>query len=135
MNIQLNNKSLKILAFLTVFFGYISLQIGFFNNEDFVGGAKADYVTYRDWINLFLNDFKYYFFNYDELDERHSPVIIIYFTLLNKIGLSDTIIRYIHLNISVLVFYFFYKCLLIKLKKTNKYILILFAGLVFISQP
>ena len=107
MKIQQNQKFLVVLAYSIVFFGYVSLQIGFFLNEDFVGGAKSDYVTYRSFVDLFLKDFKYYFFNFDELGERHSPVIIIYFTLLNKIGFSDLVIRYIHLNISVLIFYFF----------------------------
>ena len=133
MTIKTNQNFLKLLSYLIIFISYLSLQLGFFYNEDFIGGAKADFVTYQNWINFFLEDFKYYFFNYDQLDERHSPVIIIYFTLLHKLGLSDIIIRYIHLNIAVLIFFYFYKCLKIKFQNTNTYLIILFSSLIFLS--
>ena len=133
MTIKTNQSLLKLFSYLIVFISYISLQLGFFYNEDFVGGAKVDFVTYQSWIKIFLEDFKYYFFNYDKLGERHSPVIILYFTLLHKIGLTDTIIRYIHINIAVLIFFYFYKCLKIKFQNTNNYLLILFSSLIFLS--
>lgn len=128
-NINLSKK----LIYLYIALLYFSIHIGFFFDEDFIGGAKADFITYKNWINLFLTDFNYYFFNYDELDERHSPIIIFYFTILNKLGISEEIIRYVHINISFLIFFAFFQCLKLKYKKFNKSILILFASLVFFS--
>ncbi len=112
---------------------YITLFIGFFLNEDLVGGASLDYVTYQDWVNLFSKDIKNSLLNYDELGERHSPIIILYLTLFKKIGLTDEITRLINLNISLVIFYFFYKCLCIKFPETDKKYFVILSSVIFLS--
>ena len=45
-------------------FLYFSLLVGFYFNEDFGLGYKADYLTYRNYIIMFENNFLYFFLNF-----------------------------------------------------------------------
>ena len=103
--------SIEKIVFLALYF---SIYIGFYFNEDFVGGALVDYVTYKDWIELFNQNFKENFLNYDKLGERHSPITIWYLLIFKKIGISDTLTRLININIILVIFYFFLKSLIIQ---------------------
>jgi len=122
--------SIEKIVFLALYF---SIYIGFYFNEDFVGGALVDYVTYKDWIELFNQNFKEHFLNYDKLGERHSPITIWYLLIFKKIGISDTLTRLININIILVIFYFFLKSLIIQFPDIKKKYLILLSCSIFLS--
>jgi hypothetical protein len=86
---------------------YLSLLYGFSIDEDLNGGAKPDFYSYVATANLFLNDFLNTFLNYDERNDRHSPVIIILISQLFKLGFEESSVRFISLNICLLNIVFF----------------------------
>ena len=73
------------------------------------------------------------FLSYDNLNHRHSPVYVIFLSLLVKLGVSFEFIRFFHLNLCILLIYFFYKCLKLKFKSIDKNILILLSTVIFLS--
>ena len=115
---------------------YISLIVGFFLNENLNLGAKPDwYFSDIPVIEAFSIDFKKTFFNYDFYGHRHSPVYLIFLSFLKSIGFDFDQIRFIHLNLSILLIYFFYKCLLLKFDDVEKNILLIFSFSIFCHQP
>ena len=81
---------------------YISLIAGFFLDENLNLGAKPDwYTTDRPVINDLSIDFQKTLLNYEIYNHRHSPVYLIFLSLLKKTGISFEFIRFIHLNISI----------------------------------
>lgn len=118
-----------------VFVGlYISLLIGFFFNENLNLGAKPDWYS-GDLI--VINDLsislKKTLLNYEIYGHRHSPVYLVFLSFLKKIGFSFDIIRFIHLNLSILLIYFFYKCLSLKFDNIEKNLLLIFSFSIFLS--
>ena len=118
-----------------VFVGlYISLLIGFFFNENLNLGAKPDWYS-GDLI--VINDLsislKKTLLNYEIYGHRHSPVYLVFLSFLKKIGFSFDIIRFIHLNLSILLIYFFYKCLSLKFDNVEKNLLLIFSFSIFLS--
>ena len=95
---------------------YLIFLSAFYINENSTGGAYQDYLGYKNLIELFLKDFKETFLTFDQYGERHSPLTIILLSLLYKLHLSDTFIRFIFFNFSIVSIIFFYKCLKIKFK-------------------
>ena len=112
---------------------YFSLIFGYSINEDLNGGAKPDFYSYVGTANLFANDFLNTFLNYDERNERHSPVIIILISQLFKLGFEESSIRFISLNICLLNIVFFYKCLRIKFKLVDPFYLKLLSFVILLS--
>ena len=84
-------------------------------------------------INDLSLNFKETLLNYESYGHRHSPVYLIFLSLLKKIGFSFDIIRFINLNISLLLILFFYKCLIIKFDRIEKSILLLLSLSMFLS--
>ena len=107
-----NNNSKQIIFIIY----YLIFLSAFLINENTTGGAYQDYNGYMSIIKLLINDFSGTLLSFDELNERHSPVIIILLSFLYKLELSDTVIRFIFFNFSIISVVFFYKCLLIKFK-------------------
>ena len=124
--------SKKTINFITLFF-YISLIIGFILGEDLNGGAKSDFIFYENIISNFSNNFKDSFLNYEKFNERHSPIMIIFLSLLTKINFDIELIRLINLHINLLTIYFFFKCLNLKFYQVNKNYLYLISLVVFVS--
>ena len=124
--------SKKTINFITLFF-YISLIIGFILGEDLNGGAKSDFIFYENIISNFSNSFKDSFLNYEKFNERHSPIMIIFLSLLTKINFDIELIRLINLHINLLTIYFFFKCLNLKFYQVNKNYLYLISLVVFVS--
>lgn len=120
---------------ITIFFVYYLVFLSaFLIGEDSSGGAIQDYTGYRGLIDLFIKDFTGTFLSFDQFNERHSPLIIILLSNLYKLELSDTLIRFIFFNFSIISIIFFYKCLVIKFKKVpGNYLLLL--SLVFFISP
>ena len=120
--------------FLLFFAFYISLVTGYVFDENLNYGALPDWEAgdYPVINDLSLN-FKETLLNYESYGHRHSPVYLIFLSLLKKIGFSFDVIRFINLNISLLLILFFYKCLIIKFDRIEKSILFLLSLSIFLS--
>jgi len=112
---------------------YISLVFGFFYGEDLNGGAKGDFLAYLNIINDFNDNFKDTFLNYERYGDRHSPLSVILLSQLFKFNLTEFSIRFISLNISILIIFYFYKCLKIVFKDVDKFFLQLLSLIIFLS--
>ena len=131
MNFNLSKTYNIIFIFVLL---YISLIAGFFLDENLNLGAKPDwYSTDRPVINDLSIDFQKTLLNYEIYNHRHSPVYLIFLSFLKKAGISFEFIRFIHLNISILLIYFFFKCLSLKFSNIEKSILLIFSFSIFLS--
>ena len=119
-----------ILVFLLLYFLFF---FGFYFNEDANGGSINDWKYNKFLINSFLNDFQYTFLNYDQYSTRHSPVFLILLTFLYKLNLTETTVRFLNLNFSLISVLFFYKCLILKYKEIDKNYLYLISFIFLIS--
>lgn len=126
-----NNFFDKEIVFLFVL--YLSLLIGFFLNENSTGGAINDYLNQKEISKLFALNFKETFLNYDNFSTRHSPVLIVFLSLFEKLNLSDFIIRLIYLHLNLILPIVFFNCLKLKFENVDKKILIILVSLIFLS--
>ncbi len=120
--------------FLLFIVFYITLIIGFIFDENLNLGALPDWEA-GDYpvINDLSINFKETILNYESYGHRHSPVYLIFLSLLKKIGLSFNEIRFLNLNVSLLLIFYFYKCLTIKFDKVEKGILFILSLSIFLS--
>tara|TARA_A100001015_G_scaffold12884_1_gene15175 strand:- start:351 stop:1613 length:1263 start_codon:yes stop_codon:yes gene_type:complete len=120
-----------ILLFITL---YISLIVGFFFDENLNLGAKPDwYNTDVPVLEALSSDLKKTLINYDIYNHRHSPIYLIFLSFFKSIGFDFNLIRFIHLNVCILLIYFFYKCLSLKFDHIEKNILLIFSFSIFLS--
>ncbi len=126
-----NNTYQKEILFLFVL--YSTLIISFFLGENSTGGAIPDYYTHHSISKKFSENFLSTFLSFDNYSTRHSPVLIMILSFFEKINLPDSLTRLIHIHICLLLPVFFYKCLNIRFKHTDKKILFLLSALIFIS--
>ena len=112
-----------------VFTLYLSLLLGLFLGEDFLGGAAIDYSKILiNKLSIFKEDLLYYFKNYKELNLRHSPIFqVIHIFFLNTFK-NDLVFRLINIHVNLLIIVFFYLSLKIKLKKN----LVILSAVLFI---
>ena len=82
-----NNFSYKEIVFFFVL--YLSLILSFILSENSTGGAILDYYNQKTISIQFANNFLDTFLNYDNYSTRHSPILIILLSYLEKINLSD----------------------------------------------
>jgi hypothetical protein len=132
----MKNVDLKKINYLIIFLIitlYSSLILGFYFNENTSGGALYDYQNQKLISERFANNFFYTLLNFNKEPTRHSPVLIIILSLLEKFKIGDYIIRLINLHFLILIIYFFYKCLKIKFKYTSNSTLILISSVIFLS--
>ena len=122
---------IKIVLFSAV--SYLSLITGFYFNESLNGGAYGDWVSSSAVIKDFSKNFFETLINYDNYGHRHSPVYLIFLSLFLKLDFSLDLIRLIHLHLSILLIFIFYKCLELKFKKIESTLLILLAFVIFFS--
>ena len=128
----LNNSTyLKETIFLLLF--YLTLIISFILGENSTGGAIQDYFNQKNASQGFASEFLKTFYEYDTFATRHSPVLIIFLSLFEKINLPDTSIRLIHLHLCLLLPFIFYKCLTLKFRGIDRNILIFLSCLIFLS--
>jgi len=125
-----NDFYIYLLLFLIL---YLSLIVGFFFDEDSTGGAFVDYQNQKGVTLDFAINFKDTLFNYDSYTTRHSPILIIFLSFLEKIKISDSFIRVIHLHMVLFLPLGFFLCLKEKFKFINNYYLSLLTGLIFLS--
>ena len=114
---------------LIVFALYLSLLLGLFLGEDFLGGAAIDYSKIlTNKLSIFKEDLLYYFKNYKELNLRHSPIFqVIHIFFLNTFK-NDLVFRLINIHVNLLIIVFFYLSLKFKLKKN----LVILSAVLFI---
>tara|TARA_B110001452_G_scaffold191507_1_gene161619 strand:- start:63 stop:1322 length:1260 start_codon:yes stop_codon:yes gene_type:complete len=131
MNDNFYKKNFGLIVF---FIFYLSLIFGFYIDENLNYGAVPDW-KYTDLpvINDLSFNIKKTLLNYESYGHRHSPVYLILLSLFKKIGISIDGIRLFHLNLSLLLIYFFYKCLVLKFSKIEKNILLLLSLTIFLS--
>jgi hypothetical protein len=123
----------KLNIIIIFFLLYLSLIIGFLFGENSSGGAVTDFNLRVSIINQFTDDFKFAFFNYNTLGDRHSPVLPIVIYIIQQLGLELSEIRFLHLHLLPLIIFFSYKCLIIKFSIIEKKILFLISCVFFIS--
>ena len=113
---------------------YLTLIFGFYFDENLNFGAipdwnQGDLPVIKDLsINI-----KKTLLTYESYGHRHSPVYLIFLSLFRKIGFSFDAIRLLHLNISLILIFFFYKCLVLKFDKVEKNILLILSLSIFLS--
>ena len=112
---------------------YLISILAFFLNLDPNGGAYLDYINQKRISNIFANDFLNSLFNYDKFSTRHSPVLLIILSFLEKANLPDLFIRLIAFHFCLLLPIFFYKLLSLKFENYNKKNLLLLTCLIFLS--
>ena len=126
-NLKFNNLYLFILF-------YISLVVGFYLGEDLNFGTTEDWFrTDFPVIKDLSSDLKNTLLNYESYGHRHSPVYLIFLSLLKNLGLSYDALRFVHLNLSILLIYFFYKCLVLKFNNVEKSLLVILSLSIFLS--
>ena len=135
----MKNSEQLVNRFVNLFFliGYLTIFIGFFYNEDSLGGAKGDYLYHLSISNNFslnfLETWKGYGHGETGLQTRNSPIFWIIISILNKF-LNHDFIRMLNTSVSLLICIFFFKCLCLKFKKIDKRILaIISCSLIFLS--
>ncbi len=125
-------KTQKISVFF--FLLYSSLLIGFYFDENLNFGAYFDWLyTDTPVINASADNLKNTILNYDNFGHRHSPVYLVFLGFLKKIGLSLDNLRFLHLNLSLLLIYLFYKCLNFKFNYVDKNIILILSFSLFLS--
>ena len=122
----------NLLIFFSLFL-YSSLIFGFVIGEDLNGGARMDFITTAKIAQLFAKDFNYNFLNYEELLERHSPVISMVIAKLIQIGLEIQTIQLIFLHICLFLCIYFYKSLRIIFHDVDKVWLKYLSLIIFLS--
>ena len=119
---------------LFAIFLYLTLIYGFYIDEDLNFGSIPDW-KYTDLpvINDLSLNIKNTLLNYETYGHRHSPVYLVFLSFFKKIGFSIDTIRFLHLNLSLFLIVFFYKCLVLKFSNVEKNILLLLSLSIFLS--
>ena len=91
--------------------------------------VRGNFPAIRDFSENFYKTF----LNYDDYNHRHSPVYLIFLSFFSRVGIDFDVIRFLHLNISIILIFLFYKCLSIKFKSADKNILFLLSLSIFLS--
>ncbi len=121
-------------TFLIFLFLYLSLIFGFYIDENLNYGAIGDWLhTDKPVIEALSKDIKKTLLGYESFGHRHSPLYLIFLSFFHKLNFSLDLIRFLHLNLSILLIYYFYKCLTFKFDQIDKSILLLISFSLFLS--
>ena len=82
----LKNRNYLIILFSIL---YISLLVGFFFNENATGGAIGDYSVKRTLIINFSENFIGTLLNFDQFEDRHTPVMTMYFSIFESLSYGE----------------------------------------------
>ena len=97
---------------LTYFLLYISLLLGFALQEDVTLGQIKDYLIHIEKADIFKKNIINGFLKYEEYPNiTHSPIYILYTIILENIFHNKILARLFNLHLSLLIPFFFYKCL------------------------
>jgi hypothetical protein len=131
MNTNLfSNHKFEILLFLLLYF---SLIVGFAYDENALGGSMGDYLNQKRISAKFSNNFYETFLNYNKETSRHSPILIILFSFFEKFKINDFAIRLFNIHFMLLIIYFFYKSLKLKINYLDKNKIVLISLVIFLS--
>ena len=121
-------------TFLIFLFLYLSLIFGFYIDENLNFGAMGDWFhTDKPVIESLSKNIKKTLLDYESFGHRHSPLYLIFLSFFYKLGFSLDLIRFFHLNLSILLIYYFYKCLTFKFDLIDKNLLLLISFSLFLS--
>ena len=112
---------------------FSTIIVGFILNEDSLGGAKNDFYSQLERTFYLKEDLLYHFFNYDDLENRHSPIFLVFSSIILSSFENVDFLRVIHLFLPILIYFFFYKCLKIRFNKIDSSKLAFISSLIFIS--
>ena len=125
-NVNLSKFTIPLILFSTII-------VGFVLNEDSLGGAKNDFYSQLERTLRLKEDLFYYFFNYDDLENRHSPIFLVFSSIILNSFENVEFFRATHLFLPILIYFFFYKCLKIRFNKIDSSKLAFISSLIFIS--
>lgn len=113
---------------------YLSILIGFYFDENALGGAEHDFIHHYQFSQKFNVSFFEMFnrFGDEDMGTRNSPIFWIIIALLNKI-IPIEIIRILNSLVSLLIGFCLYNCLKIKFKNQSEITLILLTSTIFLS--
>ena len=97
---------------------YFSLLLGFFLDEDSIGGAFNDYEGHAHIAEKFKSNFLNTLLNYNDLGHRHSPIFYIVKSIFLNFGELGQRILFLHLFLLIPII--FYNCLKIIFINTSK---------------
>ena len=127
-------KNFGILLIFLIF--YLTILIGFYLNEDNLGGAIKDSVHHFKIVEKFNDDFLGTLKNFGDpahgIQTRNSPVFWMFLSVFSEY-LSFENIRLINTLISILIVFTFYKCLTLKFKDQNNFVLVILSSSLFLS--
>ncbi len=124
-------------SYLLVFFVlYLSVLLGFYFNEDNLGGASNDAIHHFKIAKKFNEDFYFALYNFGnshyDLGTRNSPIFWIVVSFLEKFLSYDTI-RLLNSSILFFIAIIFYKCLKLNFKELDKLSIIFLSSFIFLS--
>jgi len=126
------NNNYYLLFFLSL---YLTVLLGFYFDEDNLGGAMFDATLHFKTSEEFNKNFLYTFENFGEssgLTTRNSPVFWIFLSIFEKYFSYD-IIRFFNTFIIFATAVVFYKSLLLKFKDIQSYHLLILSSFIFLS--
>lgn len=123
-------KKSKTYLIIIIFF-YLGLIVSFLFNENSSGGSQADFYNTLHLIKKISEDFLLGISDWKNSSLSHFPLHYILSAILYKFLNNIDNVRFLFLNISILIPFFFYKCIKIIFKNDNAAILL--SILIFIS--
>lgn len=125
------NNLVNLLFFIIL---YLSLIVGFLFNENLNLGSYYDWVkVYIPVISDFSENFSKTLLNYDQYGQRHSPIYLIFLSILLDSGFSFEGIRIIHLHLCLSLIFIFYHCLKLVFDNIKVQSLQLLSFIIFLS--
>ena len=137
---KLKFKKIDLNIFLLFFLSYITILIGFYFNEDSLGGARNDFNYHFKISLLFAENFLKTFSDFGiveiegkiNMKTRNSPLFWIILSQVSKLVSYDNL-RIINSSVSILICLYFFKCLKIRFKQVDDFALAIIACTVFLS--
>ena len=121
--------------YLIFFLFYLTIVVGFYFNEDSLGGAKHDYIYHLKFVSLFKeNNFidGLKMFGGPNYEVRNSPFFYIIYAFFDNYFSLETL-RKFNTIISLFIAIAFFKCLKIRFKNEKNIILSLISCFIFLS--
>jgi hypothetical protein len=123
-------KKFKTYLIIITFF-YLSLIVSFFLNENTSGGSQADFFTTQHLMKKISEDILLGIIDWKNSSMSHFPLHYVVSAIFLKFLNNIDIVRFLFLNFSILIPFFFYKSIKIIFKNENAAILL--SILIFIS--
>jgi hypothetical protein len=129
-----NNNIFQSNLILSIFL-YLTLVLGFFFNEDSLGGAIHDYNYHLPIIFAFKKNIldSLLIYGSNEMIARNSPFFYIIFGIIHRFVENIDLIRFVNIHVILFIIITFYKSLKIKFYYVKKEILYLISIILFLS--